>query len=189
MTSRQCKNDPNKFFYICGELTFAKEKCSITSHIKKLYKAYFHCDIGDQDKIWAPHVCCLACVKTLGAWYANKNVQMKFGVPMIWGEQKDHSSDCYFCQQDYSGYTTAKKKKRIVYPNLQSAMRPVNHSKELPVPKPPNQEMLSSSSVDECSSDESVQLSDLESKSKPMPFSQKALNDLCRDLYLTKDKS
>ena len=108
---------------------------------------------------------------------------------MIWREQKDHISDCYFCQQDYTGYTTAKKKKLIVYLNLQSATHPVNHSKELPVPKPPNQEMLSSSSVDECSSDESVQLSDLESKRKPMPFSQKALNDLCKDLYLTKDKS
>ena len=75
---------------------------------------------------------------------------------MIWREQKDHFNDCYFCQQDYTGYTTAKKKKHIVYPNLQSAMRPVNHSKELPVPKLPNQEMLSSSSVDERSSDESV---------------------------------
>jgi len=32
---------------MCGELTFAKEKRGITSHIKKLYKAYFHCDIGD----------------------------------------------------------------------------------------------------------------------------------------------
>ena len=110
---------------------------------------------------------------------------MKFGVPMNWREQKDHSNDCYFCQQDYTGYTTAKKKKQIVYPNLQSAMRPVNHSKELPVPKLPDQKMLSSSSVDERSSDESVQLSDLKSKTKPMPFSQKALNDLCRDQYLT----
>ena len=36
--------------YICGELTFAKEKRSITSYIKKLFKAYFHCDIVDQDK-------------------------------------------------------------------------------------------------------------------------------------------
>ena len=74
MTSRQCKNNPNKFCYICGKLTFAKEKHSITSHIKKLYKAYFHCDIGDQEKTWAPHVCSLTCVKTLNAWYKNKNV-------------------------------------------------------------------------------------------------------------------
>ena len=61
---------------------------------------------------------------------------MKFGVSMIWREQKDHSNDCYFCQQDYTGCTTVKKKKHIVYPNLQSAMPPVKHSKELPVPEP-----------------------------------------------------
>ena len=113
MTSRQCKNDPNKFCYICDELTFAKEKRSITSHIKKLYKAYFHCDIGDQEKTWVSQVCCLICVKTLSAWYANKNIHIKFGVPMIWRERKDHSNGCYFCQQDYTGCTTAKKKSTL----------------------------------------------------------------------------
>ena len=114
---------------------------------------------------------------------------MKFDVPMIWRKQKDHSNDCYFCQQDYTGCTTAKKKKHIVYPNLQSAMRPVEHSKELPIPKFPNQEMWSSSSGDKHCSDETVELFHSESKNKPIPFSQEALNDLCRDLYLTKDKS
>lgn len=82
---------------------------------------------------------------------------MKFGVPMIWYEQRDHSNDCYFCQQDYTGCTTAKKKEHIVYPNLQSAMCPVEHSKDLPVPKHPDQEMWSSSSGDEHSSDETVE--------------------------------
>jgi len=43
---------------------------------------------------------------------------MKFGVPAVWHEQKDHSNDCYFFQQGYMGCTTAKKKKHIVYPNL-----------------------------------------------------------------------
>ena len=147
-----------------------------------MYKAYFHCDIGDQDKS------CLTCVKTFSAWYAKKNVHMKFGVPMIWREQKDHSNDCYFCQQDYTGCTTPKKKKHIAYPNLQSAMRPVEHSKELPVPKPPDQEMWSSSSGDEHYSDETVEFSNSESNNKPILFSQDALNDLGRDLYLTKDK-
>lgn len=108
---------------------------------------------------------------------------------MIWREQRDHSNDCYFCQQDYTGCTTAKKKKHIVYPNLQSAMRPDEYSKDLPAPKPPDQEMWSSSSGNEHSSDETVELNDLESMNKPIIFSQEALNDLCRDLYLTKDKS
>jgi len=54
---------------------------------------------------------------------------------------------------------------------------------------PQDQEMWSSSSGDEHSSDETVELYDSESKSKPIPFSQEALNDLCKDLYLTEDKS
>ena len=186
MSARQCKTDPSRFCYICGELTFAKEKHSITSHIKKMYKAYFDCYLGDQDMSWAPHLCCLTCVKTLSAWYAGKNVHMKFGVPMIWHEQKDHSNDFYFCQHDFTGCTIAKKKRNTVYPNLQSAMHPVEQSENLPVPKPLDQEMQSSSSADEHSSGEYMEPNDPESKNKLIPFSQEALNDLCTDLYLTK---
>ena len=185
MSARQCKTDPNRFCYICGKLTFAKEKRSITSHIKKMYKAYFDCYLGDQDKSCAPLVCCLACVKTLSAWYAGKNVHMKFGVTMIWGEQKDHSNDCYLRQHDFTSCTTAKKKKHIVYRNLQSAMRPVEHSEKLPVTEPPDQEMQSSSSAYEHSSGEYVEPNDPESENKPIPSSQEALNDLCRDLFIT----
>ena len=108
---------------------------------------------------------------------------------MIWCEQKDHSNDCFFCQHDITGCTTAKKKKHIVYPNLQSAMRPVEHSENLPMPKPPEQEMQSSSSADEHSSGKYVEPNDPESENKPIQFSQEALSDLCRDLYLTKEKS
>ena len=72
MSARQCKTDPNRFCYIYGELTFAKAKRSITSHIKKMHKAYFDCYLGDQDESWASHVCCLTCVKTLSTWYARK---------------------------------------------------------------------------------------------------------------------
>ena len=89
-----------------------------------MYKAHFDCYLGDQDKSWAPHVYCLTCVETLSACYAGKNVHMKFGVAM----KEDHSNDCYFCQHDVTDCTTAKKKKHIVYPNLQSAMHPVEHS-------------------------------------------------------------
>ena len=191
MSGRQCKTDPNKILcYICEELTFAKEKRRIISHIKKMYKAYFNCYLRDQDKSWAPNVCCLTRVKTISAWYAGKNVHMKFVVLiMIWREQKDHSNDWYFCQDHFTDSTTAKKKKHIVYPNFQSAKRPVEHSENLPVPKPPYQEMQSSSSADEHSSGEYVEPNDPDSENKPIPFSQETLNDLCRDFYLTKEKS
>ena len=108
---------------------------------------------------------------------------------MIWCEQKDHSNDCYFCQHDFTGCTTARGKKHMVYPNLQSALRSIEHSEMLPVPKPPDQETQSSSSADEHSSDEYVEPNEPESENKPIPFSQEALNDFCSDLYLAKEKS
>ena len=82
-----------------------------------------------------------------------------------------------------------KKKKHIVYPKLQSAMRAVEHLNDLPVPKPPNQEMWNSSSENEHSSDKTIEPYNSESKSKPIAFFQEALDDLSRDLYSTKDKS
>ena len=38
---------------------------------------------------------CLTHVKALSVSYAGKNVHIKFDVPMIWREQKDHSNDCF----------------------------------------------------------------------------------------------
>ena len=99
---------------------------------------------------------------------------MQFGVQMIWRGQKDQA----VLQQ--------RKKEHIVYPNFQSATRPVEHSENLPVSKPPDQEIQSSSSADEHSSGEYVEANDPESENKPIPFSRGALNDLRRDVYLIK---
>src|SRR6218665_4012448 len=49
---------------------------------------------------------------------------MPFAVPMVWREQRDHVTDCYFCLTNVSGFSS-KNKKAIEYPNLSSAMRPV----------------------------------------------------------------
>jgi hypothetical protein len=56
----------------------------------------------------------------------------------------DHVPDCYFCLTSITG-VTAKSKHTVQYPNLPSAMRPVPHTVELPVPKPPTNIMLSDS--------------------------------------------
>jgi len=59
---------------------------------------------------------------------------MSFAIPMAWRETTDHASDYYFCLTSMTG-VTAKSKHAVHYPNLPSAMRPVPHSAELPIPK------------------------------------------------------
>ena len=58
---RSCKNDPDTFCYICGELTLLKYRRNLTDKIKRLYYAYFGCAVGDQNKVWSPLYCCLDC--------------------------------------------------------------------------------------------------------------------------------
>jgi hypothetical protein len=60
---------------------------------------------------------------------------MPFADPMVWREPKDHSTDCYFCITKIKGIQS-KFKKSVKYPNIPSAIRPIPHSKQLPVPVP-----------------------------------------------------
>ncbi|GBM64138.1 hypothetical protein AVEN_227285-1 [Araneus ventricosus] len=61
---------------------------------------------------------------------------------MLWREQQNHTTDCYFCSVDVRGFNT-KNKKNIFYPNLSSAIRPVPPTSEIPVPHPPSSLMIS----------------------------------------------
>ncbi|KAL4709154.1 hypothetical protein ACJJTC_008082 [Scirpophaga incertulas] len=69
---------------------------------------------------------------------------------MIWREQKNHTTDCYFCSIDVKGFNT-KNKKKISYPSPDSAIRSVSHSSEISVPHlPPNlDDILSGADVSE----------------------------------------
>ena len=50
-----------------------KQQCrNITKSIQLAYKYYFDCKLGDQDKEWAPHVCCAPCNSMLSAWMNGK---------------------------------------------------------------------------------------------------------------------
>ena len=70
---RSCKNDPDTFCYICGELTLLKYR-TLTDKIKSLYYAYFGCAVGNQDKVWSPQYCCLDCSGKLRKWFLRKKV-------------------------------------------------------------------------------------------------------------------
>ena len=191
--SRRCKNQADCFCYICGEYTLKAQQRTMTSLVRKAYDLYFDCKVGDQDKPWAPHFSCSTCNTQLRLWLSRSRKSMPFAVPMVWREPKDHVTDCYFCLTDIAGHT-AKTKKHIVYPNLQSAMRPVKHSDELPVPIPPDSWKLDSDD-DEIDSDgradHDMSDSDFNPQESDAPhlIQQSELNDLVRDLNLSKSQA
>ena len=65
---RKCKNDPNRFCYICGKVTLLSHQARITQFIKRAYYAYFGLKLGDYDKAFAPHMCCKTCIESLRLW-------------------------------------------------------------------------------------------------------------------------
>ena len=86
-----------------------------------------------------------------------------------------------------------KNKDKIVYPNLQSALRPVPHGEGLPVPKVPNSLQMPESSSDASSLVEcDINHGDHEysaSASNTRLIQQSELNDLVGDLNLSKQQS
>ena len=54
--NKKCKNTSDRFCYVCGKVTFRDQQSTITTFVKSLYSAYFGIRLGDQDKIFAPHI-------------------------------------------------------------------------------------------------------------------------------------
>jgi len=100
-------------------------------------------------RVGLPILLCDVCQASRGMGKSSRS--MPFAILMVWREPTDHVSDCYFCLTSISG-VTANSEHTVQYRNLPSAIRPVPHSVELPVPKPPTNMTLSDSE----SSDEDV---------------------------------
>lgn len=183
-----CRNKPDVFCYICGEYILVQNRKPITSSIKRSYHAYFQMALGDQDKDWAPHIVCKKCTEYLRVWSKGQKTALKFGIPMVWREPTDHVTDCYFCAVNVSGINR-KNRSSLIYPNLQSARRPVAHSDDIPVPVfkelPDIDEQESPiMSVSDDEEDYVVQESGAHES-----FTQMELNDLVRDLNLSKSSA
>ena len=124
-SKRDCINHPDNFCYVCGEYTLPAHRVKLNSRIRYAYKHYFACQVGDQDKKWAPHICCNCCRTSLLFWLDGKRKQMPFAVRMVWRKQSDHVTDCYFCMTNIKGFSR-KNKSKISYPVCRSAIKPVS---------------------------------------------------------------
>ena len=148
--------------------------------------------------VGVPQISCYTSFGLLNISISNAHLVFNFAVPMVWREPRNHADDCYFCLTNITGFSASSRKK-IKSPNLQSAMRPVPHSDDLPVLTPlVNKDLLSSSDEEMPSredSAESISLEDIESThsgtsgNEPHWITQEDLNDLARDLYLSKQQS
>ncbi|UYV82275.1 hypothetical protein LAZ67_21001540 [Cordylochernes scorpioides] len=123
-----------------------------------------------------------------GVWWIKGERHMPFAVPMIWREPKDHSSDCYFCLTKTTGITS-KSRHTVEYPDLPSAMRPVPYSDILPVPQPPENVIFSDDDLDRREQQWNDTNFEAGALSELHLLTQGDLNDLVRDLDLSKKQS
>ena len=116
---------------------------------------------------------------------------MPFAVPRIWREPTDHLNDCYFCMVDISKYRKTSDKKSVVYPSIPSSIAPVPHSDDLPIPFPPAGEAMDEGCEegDDVTGDDDWRCEDSSSDSDPHFPNQQEIDDLVRDLGLTKSKA
>ena len=112
---------------------------------------------------------------------------------MIRPEQADQSADCYFCLTNTKVFSRRNKSK-IKYPNCRSAMKPIQHSSMAPIPSTPPTGALgqdASPSQSQSSSEASVCEMFIEENEPNFPIliNQPMLNDLVKELVLSKEKA
>ena len=128
---------------------------------------------------------CKTCAEYQRRWTNGKKSCLRFGIPIVWRDPTNHGTDCYLSVINLSGINR-KNRSSLKYPDLQPARRPVAHCDEIPVHvfgELPDISDEDSSAVEE--NEEEVILDD----DARHPFSQMELNDLVRDLGLSKSSA
>ena len=116
----KCKNNPDRFYHICSNVVLPSGQAKITDFVKKAYCDYFEIKLRDQDKPFAPYICC----KT---WGIGGMVKGRIcHLPFQWsgGKGKDHITDFYFCMINLKGINR-KNKHHVHYPMF---LLPLNQS-------------------------------------------------------------
>ncbi len=78
---RECKSHPDKICSVCCIFSTKTQWQTITTNLKKIYKLYFGCHLGDQDKLLTRHQICSACWNGLCDWIKKKKASMPFFIP------------------------------------------------------------------------------------------------------------
>lgn len=133
----------NKFCYVCGQFTPHNSKHgSLTHEFLYAYEMYFNHPVITNVS-WVPKVVCKKCYTNLMSWMNGRIKKMPFGVPMIWVNPNGHEdSTCYACVNSETGMNKRKMKCKV-YKSVFSAQVPIEHSENVPVPRPPSPDVTS----------------------------------------------
>lgn len=192
---RSCRSNPNNFCYVCGKFTPLGQSEKLSLNICRAYELYFDMTVKNQDKQWVPHVICTTCSRYLRDWLCGQRHSLPFAIPMRWKEQKNHLEDCYFCLNKTAGLNTRKKRK-YNYVETESAQKPRPHDEQHPVPRLPIHKESEESTI-ATDSDTSFEGNEKSSdpdfipstSNEPHLITQFELNDLVRDLNLSKSQA
>lgn len=179
-----CKLTLEKFCFICGIYIFIKNPRKITVALLLSYLQYFGFAAESLDEDWTPNSVCDKCASTLYKWSNNIDISLPFSIPMLWRKPIEHESDCYFCLTKVTG----GKNRKVIYPVKLRSMR-TTPVRNLPNALPPVCPMHEPPKKVKRGSDESNWSSTSEADKKKPLMNQAQLNDLCRDLRLTKTDS
>jgi len=117
---------------------------------------------------------------------------------MVWRVPSNHGTDCYFSMMPpIQNGMSMTKKSTLVYPNIPSAIRPVPHGDEFPVPEPPDNFVMCSDEESSVSSNSEEKQPSASRVADNLPSSEFSnhkitegeLSDLIRDLKLPKRRA
>lgn len=189
-----CNKSSDSFCYICGLFVPISQRRHLNEQVKINYFKYFGIEVKNQDMCWVPHGVCSSCKMGLDRW-AKDEGHLKYGKPMIWRDPFNHETNCYICLTDIVGFN-ARNRHSVKYAVVDSVTLPVLHSEEIPIPVSPAQTPGLPENEDELSEDEGEDEMEyrrdplyIPDTSEPHPLTQGDLNDLVRDLNLSKSNS
>jgi hypothetical protein len=208
-----CKNSSNLFCVVCGEFIVAKYARPFTDLVRKKYEECFGISTNSFNNSWTPKNICSYCLLGLNKWKSGDKRTKRFSSPMIWRKPQNHQTDCYFCLSVVKGYNN-KSKTFIKYPNVQSVTFPIlndknkshdsDHSRYSDQSKSATEvgdiendhealectnTLASEEYESESSEVDSAEESGYDMNGNKETFDQDELNDLVRDLGLSKQSS
>ena len=197
-----CINSPDAFCIMCGNFVPSTKRNVFSELIKDRFIKCFDIPSNTLKHPWVPKTICANCKSRLKRWNAGNITAKFFSSPMVWREPKNHTDDCYFCLRNTKGYNN-KNATSIKYPLVSSVTFPIIlneiSNEPLQIDKSSNEELdewvhtedetINCNESDESGEDSSEQIWNMCSFCKRGNLNQKQLNDLVRDLGLSKENS